>query len=61
MTPMKKDTGHTVLRMERLKKADLGGGGAIHVAGGNHQGIIINKHVTPSKCFYFILSLSLLG
>ncbi|XP_028967741.1 uncharacterized protein LOC100906803 [Galendromus occidentalis] len=41
MTPRKKGVGHTCIAVERLKQVDTSK--AVHVAGGQHQGIIINK------------------
>ena len=52
MTPTKKEKNHTVLRMERIKKSELQSNQSdvVHVAGGDHQGIIINKQATSSMC-----------
>lgn len=48
MTTLKKELEHTILRVERVPKdspdsSNGDGGGGRHVAGGQHQGIIINK------------------
>jgi hypothetical protein len=46
MTPLKKAPGCTSLLVERQKKvqvAENGGKGDAHVAGGAHQGLVINK------------------
>ena len=43
MTPVIKQVGHTVLRMERKKVTEVSG--PVHEAGGDHKGIIINKSV----------------
>src|SRR6218665_2754881 len=58
MTPIKKEIDHTILRVERVNQNDGtstggGGGGAEgdkqrHVAGGQHQGIIINKQISSN-------------
>lgn len=56
MTPLKKDLDHTILRVERVKQDQLESketnGGVFgssqnnrHVAGGQHQGIIVNKQL----------------
>lgn len=50
MTPLKKEIDSTILRVERLPPTETaagggGGGGDRHVAGGQHQGIIINKQL----------------
>jgi hypothetical protein len=41
MTPVVKQVGHTVLRMERKKVTTVNG--PVHEAGGDHKGIVINK------------------
>jgi hypothetical protein len=45
MTPLKKAPGCTSLLVERQKKVVLENGakGDTHVAGGAHQGLVINK------------------
>lgn len=51
MTPVKKEIDHTILRVERVQQNDSnsdGGDKQRHVAGGQHQGIIINKQVSNS-------------
>lgn len=46
MTPLKKEMDSTILRLERLPPTETtAGGGDRHVAGGQHQGIIINKQL----------------
>lgn len=48
MTPLKKEIDHTILRVQRASKYEMNGGGdsaTRHVAGGQHQGIIINKQL----------------
>lgn len=49
MTPLKKEMDSTILRVERLPPTEAteggGGDGDRHVAGGQHQGIIINKQL----------------
>ncbi len=62
MTPIKKEKNHTILRMERLSANDFesnsnsGEKSGQHIAGGTHQGIIINKQLDSSNYFRFILS-----
>ncbi|XP_067143243.1 uncharacterized protein [Centruroides vittatus] len=43
MTPSKKSHGHTTIRMERVKPTEMDNSSVMHVAGGDHKGIIINK------------------
>ena len=43
MTPVVKQVGHTVLRMERKRVAEVSG--PVHEAGGDHKGIVISKSV----------------
>ncbi|XP_023222750.1 uncharacterized protein LOC111624174 [Centruroides sculpturatus] len=43
MTPTKKGQGHTRIRMDRQKQVDLDSSNVVHVAGGDHRGIVINK------------------
>ena len=50
MTPLKKEFDHTVLRVQRASLGEMNGNGVSdngsrHVAGGQHQGIIINKQL----------------
>ncbi|OTF70322.1 hypothetical protein BLA29_009552, partial [Euroglyphus maynei] len=47
MTPLKKELDHTILRVERIDrgKLDQQQQNARHVAGGQHEGIIINKQI----------------
>lgn len=49
MTPLKKELDHTILRVERVSRDQVNNGssdsGARHVAGGQHQGIIVNKQI----------------
>lgn len=51
MTPLKKEVGRSVLRFERKlvdeSQSDSSSNNS-HVAGGNHQGIIINKDIALS-------------
>ena len=64
MTPLKKELDHTILRVERVSREQMGsddnggtstnGGDNRHVAGGQHQGIIVNKQLSTnngSGCF----------
>lgn len=43
MTPCKKKAGNTTILMDRVKKPSVDNGSNMHVAGGAHKGIIINK------------------
>ncbi|RWS06121.1 uncharacterized protein B4U79_04925 [Dinothrombium tinctorium] len=43
MSPVKRDIGHTVLRLERIAVSQLDNQRVMHEAGGDHKGIVINK------------------
>ncbi|XP_026281835.1 uncharacterized protein LOC113208839 isoform X2 [Frankliniella occidentalis] len=43
MTPKCKTSNSTTLIIERKSKASVNGDGTVHVAGGDHKGIVINK------------------
>uniref|UniRef100_T1J663 Winged helix-turn-helix domain-containing protein n=1 Tax=Strigamia maritima TaxID=126957 RepID=T1J663_STRMM len=45
MTPTKKTPKSTTIRMERMLKPQFQDGGVMHIAGGDHKGIVINKEV----------------
>lgn len=47
MTPVVKQVGHTVLRMERKKVAQVVG--PVHEAGGAHKGIVISKSIDEEE------------
>lgn len=47
MTPTKKGFGHTTIRMERMKQVDRNS--VMHIAGGDHKGIIINKEAASEE------------
>nr|XP_046917582.1 uncharacterized protein LOC124497938 [Dermatophagoides farinae]XP_046917583.1 uncharacterized protein LOC124497938 [Dermatophagoides farinae] len=52
MTPLKKELDHTILRVERIvdgKQLDQQQQNIRHVAGGQHQGIIINKQIAQQQ------------
>ncbi|UXI18615.1 COP9 signalosome complex subunit 5-like [Sarcoptes scabiei] len=52
MTPLKKELDHTILRVERLDKNSrkhLEQQTARHIAGGQHQGIIVNKYLAQNE------------
>ncbi|OQR78680.1 hypothetical protein BIW11_00263 [Tropilaelaps mercedesae] len=43
MTPRKRGAGHTCIAVERVRVERVDTSRAVHVAGGQHQGIVINK------------------
>lgn len=43
MTPKKSAEGHTTIKMERVAVEELDEGSVMHFAGGDHQGIVINR------------------
>lgn len=43
MTPTKKTSRSTTIKMERVNQKELNGAGIVHTAGGEHKGIIISK------------------
>lgn len=43
MTPRKRGVGHTCIAVERVQVEKVDPSKAVHVAGGQHQGIVINK------------------
>ncbi|XP_064472327.1 uncharacterized protein LOC135386377 isoform X2 [Ornithodoros turicata] len=43
MTPKKKGEGHTTIKMERVAVPEVNSDSVMHVAGGDHKGIVINK------------------
>lgn len=43
MTPRKRGAGHTCIAVERVRVERVDTSQAVHVAGGQHQGIVINK------------------
>ncbi|KAG8198073.1 hypothetical protein JTE90_020903 [Oedothorax gibbosus] len=45
MTPSKKGKDHTTVILERLKVTDMDENNIIHMAGGDHEGIVIYKEV----------------
>lgn len=49
MTPKKKTAKSTTLLIERRKINYEEGNNKVHIAGGDHQGIIINKEIAPGK------------
>lgn len=49
MTPTKKGYGHTKIRMDRQKQIDIDSSKIVHVAGGDHQGIVINKQTETAN------------
>nr|XP_027200763.1 uncharacterized protein LOC113794821 [Dermatophagoides pteronyssinus] len=54
MTPLKKELDHTILRVERIDRRQLQDQQNVHhIAGGQHQGIIINKQIAQSQSQQF--------
>lgn len=49
MTPTKKGRGHTTIRMERVRQTEMDSSSVMHIAGGDHKGIIINKEAAPAN------------
>ena len=45
MTPKGKTAKSTTIMMERRKIADASQSNAVHVGGGQHSGIIVNKEI----------------
>lgn len=56
MTPKCKTSNSTTLIIERKSKATLNGDGTMHVAGGDHKGIVINKTAQSGKLISLHLS-----
>ena len=54
MTPKSKTEKSTTIMIERrrVEMADTGNNGQVHVAGGNHTGIIINKQIANGKTVF---------
>jgi hypothetical protein len=55
MTTKAKTEKFTLIAMERrrVEMSDTGANNKVHVAGGNHTGIIINKQMTNGAGWYF--------
>lgn len=49
MTPKSKTSNSTTLIIERKSQAAQNGDGSVHVAGGHHKGIVINKTAQSGK------------
>ena len=62
MTPKGKTVNSTIIQVERRKVADppVGGGskGDVHVGGGQHSGIIVNKTVCSGGSTIIIITCS---
>ncbi|XP_076366742.1 uncharacterized protein LOC143255252 isoform X2 [Tachypleus tridentatus] len=43
MTPTRRGHGHTRIKIERVQQTDVNNSSVMHVAGGDHKGIVINK------------------
>jgi len=54
MTPVVKEVGRTVLRMER-KQLSVVDNKAMHEAGGDNKGIVINKQVNSGEITFTFL------
>ena len=53
MTPKSKTDKSTTIAIERRKvETSTGDNGQVHVAGGNHTGIIINKQIANGTYVY---------
>lgn len=54
MTPTKRSRDHTTVTMERLKMSDMDQNNIIHVAGGDHKGIVIYKEPGSGNMLHYI-------
>ncbi|XP_076332890.1 uncharacterized protein LOC143237481 isoform X2 [Tachypleus tridentatus] len=46
MTPTRRGYGHTTIKMERVQQSDVNNSSVVHIAGGDHKGIVINKEAS---------------
>ncbi|XP_022256095.1 uncharacterized protein LOC106471771 [Limulus polyphemus] len=47
MTPTRRGYGHTTIKMERVQQTDVNN--VVHIAGGDHKGIVINKEASTGE------------
>ncbi|XP_022240660.1 uncharacterized protein LOC106458690 isoform X2 [Limulus polyphemus] len=59
MTPIKKGHGHTRIKIERVQQTDENNSSVMHVAGGAHKGIVINKEASSGEDDQFHAQLTL--
>ncbi|XP_076309764.1 uncharacterized protein LOC143225013 isoform X2 [Tachypleus tridentatus] len=59
MTPIKKGLGHTRIKIERVQQTDENNSSVMHVAGGAHKGIVINKEAPSGEDDQFHSQLTL--
>ncbi|EEC04926.1 conserved hypothetical protein, partial [Ixodes scapularis] len=62
MTPKKSAEGHTTIKMERVAVEELDEGSVMHFAGGDHQGIVINRltsHALFAALSQFVFAISM--